>query len=94
MAKDLRRHDVETVRDNKSQGLKNGELLRRAKEAGFEILITADQNLEYQQKLSRTGLGVIVVRAKSTRIQDLIALVPEILDALESITARQVAQIG
>src|SRR5439155_26114669 len=40
-------------------GLKNGELLRMAADAGFDVFVTADRNLEFQQNLSQTGLGVI-----------------------------------
>ena len=52
--------------------VRNGDLLRRAAAAGFEAFVTPDQNLEYQQNLSRVGFAVVVVRARSNRIEDLV----------------------
>jgi hypothetical protein len=57
-------------------GLKNGELLRRAADAGFEVFVTADRNLEFQQNLSQTRLGVILLVAPSNALEDLLPLVP------------------
>ena len=62
--------------------VKNGDLLRRAAAAGFEAFVTPDQNLEYQQNLSRVGFAVVVVRARSNRIEDLVPLVPRLLEVL------------
>lgn len=75
-------------------GLKNGELLRRAKSEGFEVFITADQNLEYQQNLARSGLGIVVVKAVRNRLEDLKPLVPSVLQALSSIQPGQVVRIS
>ena len=58
-------HEVQTVQEAGWAGLKNGELLQRAEAAKFEVFVTADQNLEFQQNLQRTGLLVVVVRAAS-----------------------------
>ena len=48
-------HQVRTVQQQGWGGVGNGELLRRAADAGFEILLTADQNLMYQQNLAGSG---------------------------------------
>jgi hypothetical protein len=45
--------------------LQNGELLSAAEEAGFEVLITTDQNLRYQQNLSQRKIALIVLSAPS-----------------------------
>ena len=94
MARELTDHQVRTVRQENLQGLKNGELLRRAQETGFDIFVTADQNLEYQQNLARAEIGIIIVRAISNRIEDLLPLVPKILGAISKIQPRQVTHIG
>jgi hypothetical protein len=60
-------------------GLKNGELLRRAADAGFEVFLTADRNLEFQQNLSQTRLTVILLVAPSNALGDLLPLVPGLL---------------
>ena len=71
-----------------------GRLLTAAIEAGFEVFVTADQNLEYQQNLARIGAGIIVVAAKSNRIGDLLPLIPSILEALLEIQPGQVRRVG
>ncbi len=67
LAPELIGHHVSTVQQQGWAGLKNGELLRRAGEKAFEVFVTADQNLEFQQNLSRSGVGVIVLVAPFQR---------------------------
>jgi hypothetical protein len=62
--------------------LRNGELLRCAAYAGFEVFVTADRNLEFQQNLSQTRLGVILLVAPSNALEDLLPLVPHLLAAI------------
>jgi hypothetical protein len=64
-------------------GLKNGILLRRAAEQ-FDVFLTVDQGLEYQQNLSGLNLAVIVMMAKSNDIDDLRPLMPRVREALDS----------
>ena len=66
--------------------IKNGELLALA-EQQFEIFVTVDRNLSFQQHLPRYKLAVIVLRARSNRLRDLRPLVPKLLEALPA--ARQ-----
>jgi hypothetical protein len=75
-------------------GLLSGALLRQASDAGFDVLVTADQNLQYQQDLSRYAIGVILLGARSTRIEDLLPLVPGILEALPRIQPGQVLRVS
>jgi predicted nuclease of predicted toxin-antitoxin system len=67
---------LETVLDRGWAGLKNGELLARAA-ADFDVFLTADQNLKYQQNLKGFDIGVVVMAAKSNRVADLLPLVAE-----------------
>ena len=87
-------HEVLHVADLGWQGVKNGELLRRAVSEGFEVLITADRNIEHQQNLVLAGLGIVAVRSPRNRIQDLRTLTPALLEALTSIQPGQVRHIG
>jgi hypothetical protein len=64
-------------------GIKNGELLRRAAAAGFTVFVTMDRSLRHQQDLRRRSFGVVLIRARSTRVSDLLPLVPELLAAIE-----------
>ena len=50
-------HDVRTVQQESWAGLKNGALLTAAEDAGFEILLTGDQHLQFQQNLSKRRCG-------------------------------------
>lgn len=75
-------HEVRTVQQQGWAGLKNGELLRRAAAVDFEAFVTADQNLEFQQNLGRTSLLVIVLVAPSNNLEDLLPIVPAVLDEM------------
>lgn len=72
-------HEVRTVPQAGWAGLTNGELLRRAEAAAFDVFLTADQNLEFQQNLPQSGLCVVVVSAASNALEDLQPLVASIL---------------
>ena len=87
-------HDVQTVQRQGWSGIKNGELLRRASESGFDVFLTSDRNLQFQQNLSRFSIGVIVFIARSNKIEDLLPLVPRVLEAISSIRPGQVQRIG
>jgi hypothetical protein len=70
LARDLTGHQVRTVQQEAWAGLKNGELLQRAAER-FDVFVTADQNLQFQQNLAEARLGVVVLAAPSTALEDL-----------------------
>jgi len=53
LTREISGHDVRTVQQCGWAGFKNGELLRVAADAGFEVLVTADRNLQFQQNLSQ-----------------------------------------
>ncbi|MEO7418231.1 MAG: hypothetical protein ABI163_14305 [Thermoanaerobaculia bacterium] len=74
-------------------GIKNGKLLRLA-EAEFDILVTADQNLLYQQPVTTFQLGLAVLRTRTTKLEDLLPLVPALREVLDNLKAGQVCQVG
>jgi hypothetical protein len=61
------------------RGIQNGELLRVAADAGFDVLVTADHNLQFQQNLSQSRIGIILLIAPSNALEDLLPLVPSLL---------------
>ena len=61
----LPRHDVATAAEMDWSQLTNGELLAAATEAGFEVLVTTDQNLRYQQNLKDRTIAVVVLMSAS-----------------------------
>jgi hypothetical protein len=91
---ELTGHDVRTVQQQGWAGLKNGELLRRAAVEGFEVFLTADQNLEYQQNLARSPLGVVVLVAASNALEDLLPLIPQTLRAIAHSRAGKVVRVA
>jgi predicted nuclease of predicted toxin-antitoxin system len=66
-------------------GLKNGQLLRAA-DGNFDVLVTTDKNLQYQQNLSQYSLAFILLRARTNDIVDLEPLIPKLLPELERIS--------
>ena len=82
LARELIGHDVSTVQREGWAGVNNGELLRRAEVRGFDALLTADQSLSFQQNLALLGLAVIILKAPTTKLEDLLPLVPRILFGL------------
>lgn len=85
-------HFVKTVAEMGWAALGNGELLRRA--AGdFDVLLTADQNLRYQQNLRALPMAVVALAAASNRIEHLTPLVPKLLGALAALEPRSFQRI-
>ena len=93
LALNLTGHETQTVQKRGWAGLKNGELLRVAS-AEFQVLLTGDRNLEFQQNLTTLPIAVIVLMAVSNRIEALRPLVPQVLDALQTIQMGQLVRIG
>ena len=87
-------HDCETAAYAKLSGLKNGALLAAAEAAGFEVIVTTDREIPYQQNLTVRQISIIVFCAATNRLVDLKPLIPRALQALESIKAGDVIRIA
>jgi hypothetical protein len=94
LAREISGHEARTVQQQGWAGLKNGELLRRAAAVGFEVLLTADQNLQFQQNLARSSPRVIVLVAPSNALEHVIPLVPRILQVIPSIQSGEVERVS
>jgi hypothetical protein len=92
LKRELPGFEVSTVPEVGWAGVKNGKLLRLA-EVEFDIFLTGDRNLSYQQPLHTFNLGIVVVRARTTKLEDLLPLVPEIRKAFHQVKAGQVCQV-
>jgi hypothetical protein len=66
-------------------GIENGELLRKAVEAGFDVLVTMDSNMVHQQNIGRYPIAVVALRAASNRLADTRPLIPSLLFALSQV---------
>ena len=91
-AKFLKGNSVSTVPQAGWAGIKNGELLARADKI-FDIFITVDRNLSFQQHLPRFKIKVIVLQAKGNKLSDLEPLVPRILSKLRESKIPQMIHI-
>jgi hypothetical protein len=63
----LAAHTVRTTEDEGWSGLSNGDLLSAAERAGFDVMLTADQRMRYQQNLAGRGLALICCPARRGR---------------------------
>jgi hypothetical protein len=78
LSRDIIGHDVKTARQMGWTAIKNGELLSLVSEH-FDVFVTVDRNLAFQQNLSTLPIAVIVLRAQTNRLADLQSLVPRLL---------------
>jgi predicted nuclease of predicted toxin-antitoxin system len=86
-------HSVTTVQGRGWASIKNGQLLALA--AGeFDVLLTADKGMEYQQNLATLPVSILIVLARSNRIADLSAAVPAILSVLAELPPRTLRKVS
>jgi hypothetical protein len=83
LSRDLIGHDVKTARQMGWATIRNGELLALAAR-DFDVFVTVDRNLSFQQRLPAFEIAVVVLHARSNRLADLRQLVPTLLNALPS----------
>ena len=93
LSRDIVGHEVRTARQMGWTAIKNGELLALVAEA-FDVFLTVDRNLAFQQNVAAVPVAVIVLRAKSNRLADLRLLIPDLLRTLGSASAGRVLTIG
>ena len=86
-------HDCQTAHFANLAGLKNGRLLEAAEEAGFDVLITVDQNIPDQQNLSGRKIALVILCGPTNRLRDLALLVPAAITAIGSIVAGNVVRL-
>ncbi len=83
---------VETVEYRGWKGLKNGALLRVAQDH-FDVLVTRNDSIPYQQPLQRIDLAIVVLRPSLPHLEDMVELVPEGQRALEGIQSGHVVRV-
>jgi predicted nuclease of predicted toxin-antitoxin system len=93
LGRELPGHEVFTVTGRGWSGIKNGKLLALA-DAEFEVFLTVDQNLKYQQNLTTFRIAVILLVARNNRLQTLLPLMPEVSETLDKISAGEFIRIS
>jgi hypothetical protein len=92
LRKDLPGHEVKTVVEVGWAGVKNGRLLQLA--AGqYDVFLTVDRNLEYQQSFAGVPIAVLVVDVPSNDIADIRPLMPAVLKALPNVKPGTVTHV-
>jgi predicted nuclease of predicted toxin-antitoxin system len=86
-------YEIKTVPQMGWAGIKDNELLVLAA-AVFDIFITADRNLSFQQNLSQFDLSLIVLQAQSNRLADLKPLLPKVLEILDIAPKGEATLVG
>jgi hypothetical protein len=89
----LPEHECSTVPEQGWAGKKNGELLFLAAKFGFEIFLTLDRGVEYEQNLKEFDIAVVLISAKSSRLADLLPRIPAILTVLRSVRFGQFVRV-
>lgn len=93
LRQELTGQHVSTIQEMGWAGKKNGELLALMAAAGFEVLLTVDQNLRHQQNLAASGVAILVMAAPSNRLADLVPLIPGVEAALSSIRTGDAVEV-
>jgi hypothetical protein len=93
LARHIVGHDVKTSRQLGWSSIKNGELIALAS-MSFDVFVTVDRNLAFQQNIDELPIAVVVLRAKSNRLADLIPLVPRLLQEIDTIQPKALTFVG
>ncbi|MEJ7862345.1 MAG: DUF5615 family PIN-like protein [Pyrinomonadaceae bacterium] len=93
LGRELTDHEVFTVTERGWSGIKNGNLLALAAPE-FDVFLTIDQNLKYQQNLKNFSIGIILLTARNNRLKTLLPLMPEVREAMSKIAAGDLVYIG
>ena len=94
LGKYLAGHACRTVPQASLAGKTNGSLLTLAESSGWQVLLTMDRDMPYQQNLANRTISIVIIRSKSNRLADLLPQVPAILAALPSLGPGEVIRIG
>jgi predicted nuclease of predicted toxin-antitoxin system len=93
LSRALPEHNCLSVHQMKWGGLTNGKLLQKAQHE-FDVFLTGDTNLRFQQNLTNFKIAVIVLEARSTRLLDTSKLMPAVAKILTTIQQGQVVHVG
>jgi predicted nuclease of predicted toxin-antitoxin system len=93
LARALPNHEVRTVRQMRWRGIRNGELLRLA-QGQFDVFLTMDRSIPFQQSVAGLDIAVVVIRARSNRPDELSKLTREIDEAARKAVAGTATSVG
>ncbi len=77
-------HTVFTIGQMDWQGLKNGMLIKQAEQQNFDILLTIDKNISYQQNTSKYNISIVVLNCNNSTIESIKDYIPNFLEQANS----------
>ena len=95
LGRELSEHTVSTVPREGWAGISNGQLLAEVEAANcFSAFVTVDKNLPSQQVIRGVSFAIVVLRAPSNSIDDLLPLMPDLRSTLEAVSSGEVVVLG
>ena len=79
----LKEYEVLTVRELNLSGIKNGKLLTYCVENNFDILLTIDKNLMFQQNLDQYAVTIVILNCQTSKIEELVTFLPSFKSQLD-----------
>lgn len=92
LRRDLPEFAIRTVQEEGWGGLENGNLLRQAA-SKFDVLVTADQRMRYQQNVALFSIGIVVIETFDTRVRNLRRFIPQLGEAIRQVAVGTVVVI-
>jgi predicted nuclease of predicted toxin-antitoxin system len=86
-------HEVHTTASLGWEQLRNGQLPASAAASGFDAVLTTDKGIKHQQNLATLPVAVVILRARSNRLVDLVPLVSHVENALGSLVPRRLVEV-
>ena len=86
-------HEVKSASEMNWKELVNGLLLKEAELAGFEILLTGDTNINYQQNIASRSISIVVLRAYNNRRKTHIEMMADVMKVLTTIKPGQIIEV-
>ena len=77
-------HAVFTIGQMEWRGLKNGMLLKQAEQKNFDILLTIDKNISYQQNMANYNIAIVVLNTNNSNIETLQDYIPNFINQIKN----------
>ena len=93
LKREIANHEVVTVTEQGWSGIQNGELLNLAA-TKFDVFLTVDQNLSFQQNIKNFNIAIILMVARNNRLKTLLPLMPALRAAVDEVKAGEIVRIS
>lgn len=87
-------HESFTVAYMGWAGIENGDLLAKAGEGGFDVMLTKDSGVEYEQHLATLPVAVVVLQAMTNKFEDIRPLISSLLSVLANLESKTLVKVG